>query len=334
MKDIISYTMIKDLNIVTEKHAKIFTRMNLAFATLDNHKVIIKDEENMKYLEKIRRYNQDIQIVLSIGGAGAFGFSNMAMTRETRKIFLDSMMYFVDKYNLDGIDLDWEFPCANWGGDFSPKDKENFTILLKEIREVLGDKLLTIAAGVGEWFIDTTEVSVYHNFLDQIMLMTYDLRGFGQEYTGHHTTLFTKEDDVYRMSGADGVKLLEAQGVPKEKIVIGAGLYSRKWTGVEEKNNGLLQKADPNGGDGHLAYPELLDKVINNPSFEIFWDDEAKVSWAYSKTEKVFETFDDARSVKEKCKFVLKNNLPGIMFWRYVDWPENDMFDVMYEMLR
>lgn len=336
MKEVIAYTYTRDLDKVTKEHAKIFTRINIAFGVLEDHKVIVKGHEKLNYIKQIREFNPDIKIVLSIGGAGAFGFSNMAMQKETRDIFLESMIDFVKRYDLDGIDLDWEFPCTDWGGDFSPKDKENFTILLGEMRETLdshGSKnnrkyLLTIAAGVGQWFLDTTEVNKYEKYLDEFMLMTYDLRGFGQEVTGHHTTLYTKEDDVFKMSADDGIKLLMNQGVPKEKIVIGGAMYSRFWEEVPDVNHGLLQKAKANGGQGYMVYPQLQYEVIENEDFEDFWDDEAKVPWSYSR-EGIFVTYDNARSIEEKCQYILKNDLPGIMFWVYVDWPENPLIEKM-----
>ena len=339
MKNITSYTMIYDLDKMTEKHCKIFTRVNLAFATLKNNRLIIKDKEYMKYLDQIREYNPNLEIVLSIGGAGAFGFSDMAMEKSNRDIFLNSMIEMINKYDLDGIDLDWEFPTQDWGGDFSPKDKENFTILIKEMRESLdllsqeNDKkyLLTIAAAVGEWFTNSTEMGEVYKYLDEIMLMTYDLRGFGQEITGHHTTLFSKKDDVFKTSNVvDGIKILEKEGVPKEMISIGAAMYSRGWDGVGKENHGLLQKANP-GGNISLEYPKLLHEVIENEEYEVFFDDEAKVPWAYSKNKKEFVSFDNKESVKYKCKYVKNNNLKGIMFWRYCDWSENDLIDAMYE---
>lgn len=339
MKEIISYIMIRDLDKLSEKHAKIFTRINLAFSTLENGRAIIKEEGKMAELKRIRACNEKLKVVLSIGGAGAFGFSDMAMTRETRLSFLQSMTELVKKYSLDGIDLDWEFPCTDWGGDFSPKDKQNFTLLIKEMREsldALGDKkyILSIAAGVGQWFIDTTELSIYHKYLDDIMLMTYDLRGFGQEITGHHTALYTKKNDVMRMSANDGIRLIENEGVPREKIVIGAGFYSRNWLGVADTENGLLQRALPKGGNIHFEYPILQSEVVENPDFTVHWDDEARVSWAYSKKLGIFESFDDARSVGEKCAFVLEKGLKGLMFWRYCDWEENPLIDKMAEMLK
>lgn len=337
-REAIAYVPIDELENITENHANIFTRINIAFAKIKDNKIYYPKNINRKTLRKLKLYNPDLKIVLSIGGGGAFGFSNMAMTRETRALFLNSMVETVMDYKFDGIDLDWEFPCADWGGDYSPKDKQNFTILLKEMREYLdniGDRhyILSIAAGQGQWFIDTTEVSIYHKYLDDIMLMTYDLRGFGQEITGHHTTLYTKKDDIFKSSSVhDGIIMLNKEGVPNDKIVIGFAQYSRFWEGVESTNNGLLQKAKSGGGDFYYQYPELIKEVIQNKDFETFFDDEAKVPWAYSKSKKIFVSYDDEKSVDEKIKYVIDNNLKGIMFWRYVDWKENPLIEKMKKL--
>jgi len=42
---------------------------------------------------------------------------------------------FITKYDLDGLDIDWEYPGLK-GDDnrFRPEDKENYTLLLKELR--------------------------------------------------------------------------------------------------------------------------------------------------------------------------------------------------------
>lgn len=336
-KEKIAYVPVRELKNLIEDHAKVFTRINIAFAVLENGKVLIKDSEEMKYLEEIRKFNPELKIIISIGGAGAFGFSTMAMTKETRQVFLDSMEELILEYSFDGVDLDWEFPGADWGGDFSPNDKENFTTLLKEMRQKLdsmgGKKYyLSIAAGVGQWFVDTTEVDKYIDYLDDIMLMTYDLRGFGQEITGHHTTLYTKKDDVLKMSAHDGIKLLNEHGVSNDKIVLGYAQYSRHWTGVEDVNHGLLQKADPNGGDYLYDYPKLQDDIIDNPDYQEFFDEEAMVPWSYSKDKKIFVTYDNARSVQEKVKYVKNNDLKGLMYWRYVDWPDNPLIEEMKEL--
>lgn len=68
----------------------------------------------------------------------------------------------IDRFDLAGIDLDWEYPVnAGWGEIAGkPEDKQNFTLLLKEIRSVIGDdKLLTIAGGANDNFCSGLEQS-------------------------------------------------------------------------------------------------------------------------------------------------------------------------------
>lgn len=342
MKEVIAYVPLSELQHVTKEHAQVFTRMNLAFSVLEEGRAIIRQAEAMEHLTTIRGYNPELKIILSVGGAGAFGFSQMAMTKETRERFLDSLDELIEEYSLDGIDLDWEFPTADWGGDWSPKDKRNYTILLHEMRERLdhlGERLgrklyLSIAAGVGQWFITTTEVAKYKDALDLILLMTYDLRGFGQQVTGHHTALYQKELDVFGMSADQGVKLLLDEGVEPEKIVIGVAMYSRMWDGVDAEDGGLLQKSNKDSGNHFLTYPKLQHEVIEAEAYDNYWDEEAQVPWSYSPSLKQFVSYDNARSVAAKCDYVLEHDLAGIMFWSYAKWPENPLIEVMDEKLR
>ena len=335
-KEFIAYVPINEVPNLYDRDVKMFTRINLAFAVLKDNKAYIRDESYLENLNSLKEINPQLKIVLSVGGAGAFGFSIMANDKDSRIEFIDSLIDLIDKYNLDGIDLDWEFPTRDFGGDFAEYDRENFTILLKEIRERLDDKgeyLLSIAAGVGEWFVGSVELEKIPNYLDDILLMTYDLRGFGQEFTGLHTTLYTKKEDIIQMSASDGVELLVKNGVPKEKIVIGFGQYSRFWEGVESNNDGLLQKAAPNGGEHGPHYPKLQYEVIDNPLFENYYDEEAESPYSYSKELKIFHSYDNSRSVKAKASYVMDQNLKGLMFWRYVDWKENPLMLEMYKLI-
>lgn len=336
-KEFIAYVPINEVPNLYDRDVKMFTRINLAFAILKDNRAFIRDESYLENLHSLKEINSKLKILLSVGGAGAFGFSIMANNEEYRKTFIDSLIDLIDKYNLDGIDLDWEFPTRDFGGDFAEYDRENFTKLLEEIRERFDNKgtyLLTIAAGVGEWFVGSVELDKIPNYLDDLLLMTYDLRGFGQEFTGLHTTLYTKKDDIIKMSASDGVKLLVKNGVPKEKIVIGFGQYSRFWEGVEPGNNGLLQKTAPNCGEHGPHYPFLQYEIIDNPLFENFYDEEAQAPYSYSKELKIFHSYDNAKSVRAKAEYVMKENLKGLMFWRYVDWKENPLMIEMDKIIK
>lgn len=59
------------------------------------------------------------------------------MTKEKRHAFALSRLEAVEKYKLDGIDIDREYPYDGSADiDYSSKDKENYTYLFEELREV------------------------------------------------------------------------------------------------------------------------------------------------------------------------------------------------------
>ena len=79
-----------------------------------------------------------LKVLVSVGGWGADGFSDAALTDATRSLFARSVAKFMRNNRLDGIDIDWEYPCSSGGGIKSrPEDRENFSLLLEALRREL-----------------------------------------------------------------------------------------------------------------------------------------------------------------------------------------------------
>lgn len=318
-KKVIGYVGKNDLDIVTEKDIKALDVINIAFGHVKDDCVVYEESGKEESLKKIREINPNIKIILSIGGWSAGGFSEAASTKEGRNKFATSSLDIVKKYNLDGIDIDWEYPCVSIAGiKASYDDKENFTLLLKEIREVFDKEnkkyMLTIAAGGDSYYTRCTNMEEAQKYLDYVQLMTYDLRGGFVVHTGHHTGLYTNMADLSPVSTDFAVKCFVDAGVPKEKIVIGVAFYSRMWKGVPNVNNGLMQMANTTGGYGP-SFSELTKDYINKNGYVKYWDDEAKAPYLYNGD--TFISYDDEQSIKEKAKYVNDNDLLGIMYWEY-----------------
>ncbi|MFE0559648.1 glycoside hydrolase family 18 protein [Paenibacillus sp. NPDC058910] len=330
------YAGRKVLSKITSEDAKRLTHLNIAFAHIQQDKITYTDTNTIYEIQRLKAVNPQLTVLLSVGGWGSDGFSEAAATPEGRQTVCESAIKLLQEFPFDGIDLDWEYPCYSIAGTkASPSDKENFTLLLKELRETLdqygrGKKhyLLTIAAGADQYYIDGTEIHNIHPYLDFIQLMTYDMRGGFQTMTGHHTNLYTSTGDLFRISVDASVRLFTLAGVPREKIVIGAAFYSRKWTDVPDVNNGYLQVAPSSGGYGP-TYTQLAAEYFNNPSYKRYWDDEAKTPYLFDGSS--FITYDDAESLTHKCKYIQDQGLAGIMFWEYSCDATHNLLDAMYK---
>lgn len=329
---ILGYATNQGLLMITEEDARRLTHINLAFGILTDGLLDMQRLPDIGRIQQVRQWNPDIKIVLSVGGWTAGGFSTMAMTDAGRRAFAKSVVEVMEIHGLDGVDMDWEYPCNGSAGiDYDPKDRENFTYLLEALREAVGDRIVSIAAGAGEYFIRDTEMEKVAAICDYVQLMTYDMRsGFCTE-AGHHTSLYHTAGDSQEISTETTVRMFEKAGVPREKIVIGAAFYSRRWGGVPDTDRGLLQQAQTVGEYGP-GYAELVREYIDKNGWVRHWDDEAKAPYLFNGNELI--SYDDPQSIRYKCRYVLKEGLLGIMYWEHSCDDTHTLLAEMYDELR
>ena len=227
MKKVIGYVSTKDLGTLKEQDIKNLDVINIAFGLIERHRVVWNTCGNEEYLPKIREINPDIKIVLSVGGWGADGFSQAARTEEGRALFAVSAVSLMETYGLDGIDIDWEYPGTSLAGIGSHEnDKENYTLLLKALRESLdhmeGEKTLSVAVGGDVYFALQTDMKAASKYLDYVQLMTYDLQGGFQKVTGHHAALYHSEGNLLDVCVDKAVKAFHEAGVP---ITVGSDAH-------------------------------------------------------------------------------------------------------------
>ena len=332
-KMVLGYATGKGLDQMTKEDALRLTHVNVAFGVIENGLLSMRCVPNLKeQLARVRALNPELKIVLSIGGWTAGGFSLMSRTQEGREAFGASVKNVLDDYGLDGVDIDWEYPCSGEAGiDFDPSDRENFTYLMQEMRKAAGDhRIVSIAAGGGDYFVRDTEMDKVAAICNYVQIMTYDLNCFTHT-TRHHTSLYALAGS-YPQGNADYcTKIFNKGGVPKEKIVLGAAFYSRKWTGVKNEKNGLLQDAESIGGYGP-GYGELVEQYIGKNGFVRYWDDVAKAPYLFDGS--TFITYEDAQSIAEKCAYIKENGLLGLMYWEHSCDPSGELLKAIAEGLK
>lgn len=345
-KVVIAYVFVRD-NLVKPENIAVekLTHINYAFADVQDgviKKGFEKDEENFKILNSLKERNPDLKILISVGGWTWSGnFSDMALTEESRNKFAKSAVEFVRKYKLDGVDIDWEYPgLPGIGNPHRPEDKENFTLLLKAIREEL-DKyekqdnkhyLTTIAAGAFDKFVNATDMGEAAKYLDFVNLMTYDFcEAEMDSIASHHTCLYTNPQAPKNRSTHHAVQIFHEAGVPLHKIVIGSAFYGRSWGEVASENNGLFQTGEPVRINS--SYKSIRSELTGDGGFQRYWDDVAKAPYLYSDSAKIFISYDDTVSVKLKCDYINENKLRGIMFWEYHGDYQNELLNVMSDKL-
>lgn len=322
------------------------THINYAFANIgSDYRIEMgypdKDPENFEKFQELKKIKPDLKVLISVGGWNWSGrFSDMAATDENRNKFTDSCVEFISKYGLDGVDLDWEYPV---GGGLKtnskrPEDKQNFTLLLKEMREKLDaqelkdnkDYLLTIAAGASNYYIENTEADKFQNYLDYVNLMTYDIHGPWDKYTDFNSPLYNNNDESYqyKISIESSVKAWLKTGLPAEKLVVGVPFYGYSYT-VSKNTNGGLYQTHKNGKA--LSYDTIKKEYLSNPQYSKNFHYKSLVPWLYNG--KTFISYDDSQSIALKAEYIREQNLGGAMIWELSQDSEGELLNSLYESL-
>lgn len=316
------------------------THINYAFVDVQDSMAWLTNMEtdtvNFRLLNKLKEVNPDLRILISIGGWTWSGnFSDAVLTPSSRAKFARTSVEIVADYDLDGVDIDWEYPGQIGDNNvFRPEDKQHYTLMFEAIRKEL-DKLskatgkyyeLTTAVGANDKYIEHTEMDKAVRYLDFVNLMTYDFYTSGDS-AGHHSNLYPPEDYDKDASAHKSVQLFLEAGVPSEKLVMGVPFYGRSWIMESTDRHGINMPVDGRARGG--GYTFIKDSLVNQNGLVRYWDENAKAPYLFNSETRQLLTYDDEESVRLKCEYVLDNNMAGLMFWQYASDPKEYLLDAM-----
>jgi GH18 family chitinase len=327
---VIAYVFPRDRVLEpTEIRAEKLTHVNFAFANVVGGRVVEgspRDADSLKVLTGLRRDHPHLKVLVSVGGwSWSKGFSDAALTPKSRRAFVASAVDFVRRHDLDGFDVDWEYPGLP--GDKNPhrpEDKENFTALMADLRAALDREgvrrgrhlLLTFAAGAFPDFLAHTEMAKVQASVDFVNLMTYDFRvAEGGELAGHHANLYPHPADPDHRSADGAVRDFLAAGVPAPKLVLGVPFYGRAWEGVGSRE-GLYREGRPPGRRIDTSHASLA-ALAGREGWTRDWDSAAQAPFLWNEGRQTFVTYEDEESLRLKCRYVRVKGLGGVMFWEY-----------------
>ena len=266
-------------------------------------------------------------------------FSDVALTELSRTIFADSCIDFIDHYGFDGIDLDWEYPVSGGlpGNVRRAADKQNFTLLMKTLRERLNAKeiitgkkyILTFAGAAGTWYLNNIELNLLNQYIDYANVMTYDLHGTWESYTNFNAPLYS--DDPLRpnnISVDKSIKEWMKTGFPKNKIVMGVPFYGYIYHTVSNVNNGFNQLYSTGAS---ITYQKVITNFLNTPGYNYYYNSYAKVPWLFDGS--TFITYENELSMSEKAQYIKNNDLSGVMIWELSQDPNKVLLNSLYQKL-
>ncbi len=189
------------------------THINYAFA-IPNVDGTLKPMANSWKIDNLveQAHANNVQVLISVGGWGwDETFETLAADPTARDRLVQELVALVEKHNLDGVDMDWEYPDPV---SMSPDSAQNYVKLMAALgteMRVRGKLLTAAVVALGEHG-EGVDPAVFDE-VDFLNLMVYDRGG-----EGHHSSLeFAQESLAF----------WRERGLPQEKMVLGVPFYGR-----------------------------------------------------------------------------------------------------------
>lgn len=242
---------------------------------------------------------QHIRILASIGGwTYSPVMAQIACNPRKRATFVQSAVDLVVKLQLDGIDLDWEFPSSR-------EEVDAFIILIRELKGALyhanTSYELTIAVSAGQENRSRVPYAQIDDCISFYNLMAYDFAGPWSQRDDHHAALYPLGDDAVQY-------YTRFQRIHPHKIVLGIPLYGRSFARASKlhaKFKGQLPAAFEEGVHDF--------KTLPLPKSKEYVDKDAVGAYCVSRDGLV--SYDNVETVTTKAKYIKANSLGGGMFW-------------------
>lgn len=285
-----------------------------AFITFYSSGSFKSNSITLNYIEDIvlpMARKHGVYVVISLGGGGAEPketFQGVSSTAEKRAYFVSNVIDLVNEYGLDGVDIDWETPTYS--------ERTNFTLLAKDLYEGIKannpNHLVTAAIAGGTWQPPNYDLSNSSKYLDYINVMTYEMTNNSGYYqnalyptNGYYDKVYNVGNTLNSCSIDESVDIYNGYGVPNEKLIFGLAFYGIK----QIKSNGVFSKSSS------VTYTELKSSYLNNSNYNYVYDERAGVPYLLSKDGTEFISFEDKKSIIEKCEYMFNNNCAGVMYW-------------------
>ncbi|KAJ2632387.1 hypothetical protein H4R22_001288 [Coemansia sp. RSA 1290] len=296
--------------------------------------------------DAVAKINKDkAKAMVSIGGwSYSANFSSIMKDKTASNNFANNIVSYVEKYKLDGIDLDWEYPGSENGQEGNGVDKANDTPnylkFLQKLRKQLdakfnSRKLITMAVGMQTFYVDEKpldDMSAFANVVDYANLMLYDIYGSWSKTSGPNAPLKGEG-----LSFESGIKTWSDAKWPTNQLIAGFAFYghsvklSEQPKDIKTNQYQPISKDVPQGdsqdqpADGgsytglwqykHLR-PELLATSLTAKSdWDRYWDSDSMTPYLFNKKTLAFISYDDQQSIWAKTEYSKQQGIPGGMVW-------------------
>ena len=229
-----------------------------------------------------------------------------------REKLINNIINLVLTYNLDGINIDFEY--------MNMEDKEMFSRFIIELAPRMKEygKVLSVDVtapdGSEDWSMcyDRNKIG---KVVDYIIFMAYDQNGISSPKEGTTAGADWVEVNIKKFIGTQ-------EEVPAEKLILGMPFYTRLW---KEENGKITSNV--------ISMKNIDSKIPSN--VEKKWNENLKQYYVeYEQNGTTYKMWlEEEESIKAKFALMKEYNLAGAAYWQK-DFEKASIWDVIAEEIK
>lgn len=309
--------------------------------------------DNTSYLNEVRALRENgVRIIASVNGVSSqscANFMNLTADSTKRAVFVKNLMDLVERYNLDGLDIDWETVSSTVKVVAS-----SMNALCKDLRAEMNKRqddrgtpyFLSAAVPASSWGTasDRFDFKTLDQYLDYINIMSYDMNR--TDKTSHLSPMYSSSyDGGYGFGCAYGVERLVSLGFSRNKLIIGTAGYGKafKVTGTSSNTTypylgvaGTLTQISgvPGSFASGTVFGNGIQYLLQTGKYtkytEFNKNGQIVGSYLYSATDSIFVTYDSEEVVLAKYAYANSMDGVGIMCWCYSEDTADNVINAIY----
>ena len=255
----------RDPSAVPDVKFRMTNVVNYAFATINSSGIPVVNNESRLAEVATKAKANNAKVFISVSGVSA-DFKVMASTSTGRNTFIHEVMNIVRRFQLDGVDMDWEFPTASDGSD------QTFTLLMKELSDSChSDSKYYLSAAItpGKYpggIRDAIKNELF-NYVDWFNVMVYN---------DFSSTVPYKQHSDYALAQTCLNYWLNTRGMPKAKCVLGLPAYGRP-SGITQSQTILTYAAILQQGGSPLSDSAIVTSAGYPTPYTIYYNGQSTI---------------------------------------------------------
>ena len=262
----------------------------------------------------------DVKFLLTISNFNPGELDTILSNNTVRNQLIDNIIAEVNKYNLDGVSIDFETP--------NPSQAQNFNVFFGTLRQRLKSiddkKELHIATWPVDWAPENYDYTSVTGLADGLFIMSYNYHWKGSGRAGPVSILEGPKWGTYNLRWTINDYLRNKTNNRNDKIILGLPYYGLDWqTQSSSVPSNTLSQAKSHSYSGAKSYA-----VANGRR----WDNDSKNPYVVYTEGGVTRQlwYDDAESLSYKYQLAIDNNLQGVGIWALgFDAGNNELWQVI-----